>query len=331
MLDRMGLPDRVGDLIGAKIDAMRGDKLGMLRNLIDLESGLRTRDLDRLSRQLGSFGYVSSPRERFRRTFRLVRHTYYQRVNIAPDGILGKLLGRLNEARLRRDPAYRRAIERRFNGRIVFDSKNDGRITIRRTYYSLASRARGPSGMLRLFTPMLRRLDAQLLPVLKNIITSQGINSRDDLGLKKILNDPNLSLEDKLALFLAKMTDKFDKDIEEQMKKMERHLSGKKKKGFWSSIFSGLKKLASWGIKLAAPIIGTKIGGPAGALVASKLVNSLEGGKSSSKEDKKMKFNLLNAQLQRLVEKRSQLNRLLSNILKSLHQTNMAIISNIRP
>lgn len=44
LLDRCGLPDSLGDQIGARIDQMRGDRTGEMINLRDLWSGLPTKD-----------------------------------------------------------------------------------------------------------------------------------------------------------------------------------------------------------------------------------------------------------------------------------------------
>lgn len=41
MLDALGLPDQLGDLVGAHVDAQRGDIKGMTRNLSDFDASTK--------------------------------------------------------------------------------------------------------------------------------------------------------------------------------------------------------------------------------------------------------------------------------------------------
>ena len=137
MLDALGLPDQVGDLIGAQIDAQRGDIRGMMRNLVDLNSGLNTQTLDNL------FGKGLPP------------SNFVPRPNLAPFGGLTEtpigfrpvglqrespfgtgFMGRAMERAINSNPLFKSQMETALGGRILPDGRNDGKLTVYRPPFS---------------------------------------------------------------------------------------------------------------------------------------------------------------------------------------------------
>jgi hypothetical protein len=150
LLDAMGMPDHVGDLYGAALDNAIHDDWGVARNLLDAFSGISTSDLDKyMSGQggMGEPGYCPKPREGYDR-YPDNTDTYYDREKIhafkLPFGNMSafKIDGKTVdvgqsmspaefERKLKRDPEFRDDIERQLGGaRIVFDNRNDGRLTL---------------------------------------------------------------------------------------------------------------------------------------------------------------------------------------------------------
>jgi hypothetical protein len=143
MLDALGLPDKLGDLIGARIDLARGDVRGAMRNLADATSGLATSQMDLLYGkglpprgfvprphafvglpQLGVTSPFSSPRAFF---------GYSAFGGCSRETPFGRgLVGRSAEAMCRINPFFKAALERRLGGHIIPDSRNDGRLTVYR-------------------------------------------------------------------------------------------------------------------------------------------------------------------------------------------------------
>jgi hypothetical protein len=167
MLDMMGLPDHIGDLYGAALDNAIHDDWGVARNLLDAFSGISTSDLDNYMSGHGGMGEPGScpkPREAYDR-YPDNTDTYYDREKIhaykLPFGNMSvfKIDGKTVdvgqsmspadfERKLKRDPEFRDDIERQLGGaRIVFDNRNDGRLTLAKTMDE-PSRPRGLADIL---------------------------------------------------------------------------------------------------------------------------------------------------------------------------------------
>ena len=129
-----------------------------------------------------------------------------------------------------------------------------------------------------------------------------------------MLSNPNLTLEDKLGLLMAKLSKHLDKQIEDKMIEIENAMKaqGKKKKGgLFGKIMGG---------------IGKMFGGPIGGMVGGLLGGGGKGGAGG----KKPNLQLLQTQLQQLLQKRQQMFQTMGNILKSLHDTSMSAIRNLK-
>ncbi|MEW5849497.1 MAG: hypothetical protein AB2A00_11820 [Myxococcota bacterium] len=143
------LADKIGDLVGARIDAQRGDIQGMMRNLADYSSGLSTKTMDSLrGKGLSPFGFVPRPMD-----FMSGRLAGAALANVAdlargfnpfgggisreaPFGT-GKT-GRSIEKQIMRDPLFKSQMEQMLGGRIIADGCKDGKLTVWRPPFSTA-------------------------------------------------------------------------------------------------------------------------------------------------------------------------------------------------
>ena len=136
MLDSLGYPDMVGDLVGAQVDLRNGNLGGYLRNMQDAFSGLPTQAFNSPNFPQ-PFG-MRRPSRGLSRSRLLHSHTYstpfgstrVERRQLGGRGPLGRLVGRSLERRIMNNPAFRGAMERRLGGRIRLDGRADGRITV---------------------------------------------------------------------------------------------------------------------------------------------------------------------------------------------------------
>ncbi len=145
---------------------------------------------------------------------------------------------------------------------------------------------------------------------------------------ESVLSNPNLSLEDKLMMLMAKLSEHMDKQIEDKMKQIEGAMKqqGAKKKG-GGGLFGSL-------FKAVGGALGTAFGGPLGGIIGGKLGGVLGGASGGAggagKGGKKPNLQLLQSQLQSLMQKRQQMFQTMQNIMKSLHDTSMAAIRNLK-
>ncbi|MEZ4647935.1 MAG: hypothetical protein R3E97_03970 [Candidatus Eisenbacteria bacterium] len=157
-----------------------------------------------------------------------------------------------------------------------------------------------------------------------------------------ILSDPSLSLEDKLALLMAKLTEHMDKQIEDKMKAIEQQMANEKSGGANGSQGGAGGLLGGLG-SIAGGAFGTAVGGPLGGMLGSQLGGSLggslgsaaggsssSGGANGSGGENSSNLQLLQTQLQQLMQKRQQMFQTMSNILKSLHDTSMNTIRQLK-
>jgi hypothetical protein len=150
-----------------------------------------------------------------------------------------------------------------------------------------------------------------------------------DNELSRVLSDPNLSLEDKLAVLMAKLSEHLDKQIEDKMNEISKAMQSENKNGQGGS--SALGGLGS----VAGGAVGTAFGGPFGGMIGSSLGGSLGGAlgggsNGAGGDGQKPNLQLLQTQLQQLVEKRTQMFQTMTSIFKSLHETSLAAIRNLK-
>lgn len=129
-----------------------------------------------------------------------------------------------------------------------------------------------------------------------------------------VLNDPSLSVEDKVMLMLMLIMKKMDQDIEHQMQyinALQQQQSNKQQKG---------KALGAIGT-----IAGGVLGGPVGAGIGGGLGGKLGGGGNSSPS-----VDVETQKLQRMIQKRSQMFEMCSAIMRKYDDTAKNVIQNIR-
>ncbi len=130
-----------------------------------------------------------------------------------------------------------------------------------------------------------------------------------------VLNDPSLTLEDKVALALALMAEKKMKEIEDKLSE-------------WDQLYGGEGKSESSGFSITA--LAKKAGKALlEAVPGGNLVEYVFGGSTGSPENAPSEQKL-QAELQLLVQKLQRLLETMSNIMKNFHDTSMNAIRNIR-
>ncbi len=367
-LDSLGLPDTFGDKIGALVDLNRGDLAGFQRNLFDLNSGLSTTLLDRLTGARGrsGFGRAGVLRRapggvhlhRWSRTYVTrtrvgrqahVGHRYDTGYRSLFGGrITGRITGRMYRGSFRRPIRLGRS-GYLYRGKMyknlsairadLADGRADGVATRRHTVsgYRLHRHTQFRlAGLIgRSFTPGWNPL-----PSISKLFGAggpaglggaQGATGASGAGsTQSVLSNPNLSLEDKLMLLMAKLSKHMDKQIEDKMKQIENAMQKKSGKG-GGGIFGKLGGL----FKTAGAAIGTAFGGPLGGMVGSAVggaVGSAASGATggAGKGGKKPNLQLIQSQLQSLMQKRQQMFQTMQNIMKSLHDTSMAAVRNLK-
>ncbi len=357
-LDSLGLPDNFGDKIGALVDLNRGDLSGFYRNISDLKSGLSTGLFDRIT---GARGRRSFGRCHIRRCRPHGPHlhrwskTYVTRTRVGNQAYVGKKYtkGRFLGLRIRgriSGRQYRGSFCRPirlgksgylYKGKMyrnmgairadLRDGRADGIATRTRTVRG-SRICHHPhiqiGGLLgRCFTPgwnpaqSISSIFGQggMAGAIGN--AAQGASSAAASGAASgasaagstasVLSDPNMTLEDKLMLLMAKLSKHMDKQIEDKMKQIETAMSKKGKKKSGGGLFGSIGKAFS-----SIPILGGLFGG---------------GGKSGGAAGgKKPNMQLLQSQLQSLMQKRQQMFQTMQNIMKSLHDTSMAAVRNLK-
>jgi len=141
MLDALGLPDQLGDMIGAQIDAAKGDWQGYARNMQDLTSGLGTDQMDKFfGRGLPGSQFVGRPFDQIAKSKQLWGQTFHTpfgdvettREKLGGKGLFGGIRGRALEAAAMANPAFKAALEAKLGGRIILDGRADGKVTVER-------------------------------------------------------------------------------------------------------------------------------------------------------------------------------------------------------
>ena len=127
-----------------------------------------------------------------------------------------------------------------------------------------------------------------------------------------VLNDPSLTVEDKVTLMLMLIMKKMDKDIERQaqyINSIQQQQSNRRKKG------NTLGKVGT--------VAGGALGGPAGAKVGGGVGGKMGGGGNSPSID------VETMKLKRLIDKRSQMFDMLRQIIDKYNETAKGIIQSI--
>ncbi|NNE09292.1 MAG: hypothetical protein HKN20_12085 [Gemmatimonadetes bacterium] len=165
---------------------------------------------------------------------------------------------------------------------------------------------------------------------------------------ESVLSNPNLSIEDKLMLLMSKLSDFLDKQIEDKMGELEKATQGGKGAGGAGGKGGGGGIGGMFGSlgKIAGGIAGTAFGGPLGGMLGTQAGGMLgkmlggiaggggakggAGGAGGAQGGKKPNIQKLQTELQSLMQKRQQMFQTMQNIMKSMHDSSMAAIRNLK-
>ena len=241
LMDSLGIQDRTGDIAGAALDVAVGNNPGLARNLVDALAPISTSELDKAAQSgFTPAGFAEKPATNYKHHFECYSHTYQSREQIVKGSLLGpgfdKAVGTAVEKEIMADPKVRADWETKLKGRIVYDGKADGTITVaRQIQHNVPSFPNNTNRVLgdlmgrtnnpKINDELLNRLASFLEQTQNNQAPSQSSQTKpaaaqDNSDLRAILNDPSLSFEEKLAQFLFLFMDKKQKEIEDKMDAM---------------------------------------------------------------------------------------------------------------
>ncbi|MFN8548542.1 MAG: hypothetical protein U0527_11435 [Candidatus Eisenbacteria bacterium] len=351
MLDALGMPDALGDFIGAQIDVARGDVRGAMRNLIDLQSGMPTSALDAaLGKGIGpqfAKGHVHRHRPHGPHLSHQRRGNFYQSevgkkahigqrygFNWGPFKFTGRITGQQYAGSFAK-PVHLPNDKFLYQGRIyndmnsiwrdMRDGKLDGLATARFTL---------PSFNFMPFLPGLGGPDTQPGSGAPSAGGAPGgAGGAEDPSTGDIMSGGG-SLEDKLLLLMDKLAKFMDKQIEDQMKKIETEMQKQKQGGAAGSSGGGAGGLLGTLGGIAGGVIGGPLGGMAGSFLGGMIGGGAGGGSGSGGGDSsstdKSNLQLMQAQLQQMIERRNQMFQTMTQMLKSLNDTSLSIIRNLK-
>lgn len=133
--------------------------------------------------------------------------------------------------------------------------------------------------------------------------------------INDIMSGPG-SLEDKLLLLMDKLASFLDSQIEDQMSKIEDEMQRAGQGGPAGGVAGGAS--------------GGAAGGPLGGHGRAARANGSGSTGASDSTSDKSNLQLLQAQLQQMIERRNQMFQTMTQILKSLNDTSLAIIRNLK-
>ncbi len=304
LLGQLGAP---GGLIGAQIDSLAGNPLGVLRNLSDAFSeaatGKATTGLGRLlnERKLGSFGLVPTPLAALSRNRVLVSKRYYQRMDLGAGASTARWGRYLHPRRraaakferlLRKNPLVRKSFEAAVGGKFIRDGRNDGKITVRRNAVALVPYP-GLPPHLSSVASHIHGVQNAIRSLAKDLETAQNGSA----GGSSSSTGPATSFEDMLFNVMIKQMLKLQKAIKDkgaELEKLQNKKAKKKKSG--------------------------KGGGGKGKKVGKGGGKSKKGGKSEEQVTK---------ELEQLTKKYERFLTSIDNIMSTLHKTSMNSIRKI--
>ncbi|HSS51686.1 MAG TPA: hypothetical protein VLX28_22300 [Thermoanaerobaculia bacterium] len=287
-LDALGLPDKVGDFMGAALDLQTGNVAGAQRNLFDAYSGMSTKQLDRMEshHRMPPFGSLMGPA------------LMLQTMQVM--GGLGGMPG----------------------------------------FSPFGGSAAGSQGLFGPLQDLMSRFTNGLGGAPGS---SAGGGSQVGAGtggndVNSILNDPSLSLEDKMAMVLMALASRQEKQLEQKMQELGNVSGGTGGAGGAAGAggaggLGGLLQSVGGLVGTAAGAefgpLGMALGGLFGSAAGQKVGSMVDGGTSGTGGGQKSE-QTLTQELQMIQQKMQRLLETLSNVMKSFHDTSMQAIGNIR-
>ncbi|MBN2360886.1 MAG: hypothetical protein JXR83_15630 [Deltaproteobacteria bacterium] len=345
MLDALGLPSALGDLVGARIDASRGDWAGYARNMDNLVSGMSTAQYDMM------FGTGLPPSQFVPRPYANIGHYRnlygggYAQPYVSEARLGYGAVGRNMENCLLNNPDYRMRMERKLGGMIIPDGRADGRVTVLR--YRPMFSGLPLTNALMMANPLmggvfrgLSCMQANMSNMMNNMCYS-GFNM-PGANANMVLRDPEtahlaqgmgmqppLSFEDLLFLMMMKYARKKEKEILNKMNE----LSGKggQQGGGYGNFLGSACSIGGTvlgGLYGGFPL-GTMIGGQLGSAVGG-MVGGGQGTSGAFGNTSQESDTLKQMQMQKLMEDLKKMYEMLSNVMKSMHDMQMAAVRNLR-
>jgi hypothetical protein len=314
MLDKLGLPDAFGDMIGAQIDAAKGDMAGYARNMMDLTSGLSTGQMDQMFGK-GLLGPHFAPRPhammgKGRKLWGKQFHTPFgthdiSRERLGGKGRFGRMVGRSMEKAIMTNPAFKARMERVLGGRIIPDGRADGKITVHRFRPNVqgipfgAQLAGNP--MLSGIYGALSRIEGSVKKAVEQLTGAQSAKGGAEAGGTSgtDASNPYSAADDKGIQDMAK-----ECGISQPM-------------SFEDLLFLLMMKYAK---KKEKEILDA----------ANKITNKREDRGGYNAMDSKQSDTGDQAKLQKMMNDLQKVYQLLTNMIKSLHDMGMAATRNIR-
>ncbi|MFH1810011.1 MAG: hypothetical protein ABIJ09_14795 [Pseudomonadota bacterium] len=353
MLDALGLPDFVGDAIGAQLDAAKGDVAGYLRNFTDLTSGLDTSTLDQIfGKGLPQSNYVGNPNSAFAHARQAWGQTYasFGNTNGATADPLGRSVANSLQLAMLQNPQFRGQLEGLLGGGIVMDGRMDMSITVQRydpQYSQIAftktvqssTQMTGLYGSLARFEGNIAQAMGGLTDTNGNLMDGDTAKLAEGMGMK-----PPLAFEDVIFLMMMKYASKKEKEITSKMNELGTKDGNIGDDGQPMGTFGGLVggpeaqayyNQAAYQILSDPSTSGTQkqqqmaqlqqaFGQPGGGGTAD--ANGTQPFGDTSKTSDTLK----QMQMQKMMEDLKKMYEMLSNVMKTMHDMQMAAIRNLR-
>ncbi|MBI4816843.1 MAG: hypothetical protein HY791_11325 [Deltaproteobacteria bacterium] len=144
--------------------------------------------------------------------------------------------------------------------------------------------------------------------------TNPAVERAHQMQVSSVLNDPSLTVEDKVTLMLMLITKKMDRDIENQtqyINSIQQQQGNRQGKGK--------------GLGLVGGVAGAALGGPAGAKVGSSVGGKIGNGGNNSAPS----IDVETLKLQRMVTKRQQMFDMLKAIIDKYNETAKGVIQSL--
>jgi hypothetical protein len=353
MLDALGLPDHVGDAIGAHIDANAGDITGYLRNITDLTSGLETGQLDQIfGTGLAQSNFVGNPQSYFAHARATWGHTFasFSSVSIGDADPRGAAVAHSLQLAVAANPQFRGQLEQILGGGVVLDGRVDMSITVQRydpqysqiAYTKTVQNNPQMSGLY----GSLARFENSIANAMGGLTDSNGnLMDADTAKLAKGMGmEPPLAFEDVIFLMMMKYATKKEKEITSKMNELASKEGNIGDNGEPLGTFGGLVggpeaqayyNQAAYQIlsdpnttesekKLQMAQLQQLFGQPGGGGTAD--ANGAQPFGDTSKTSDTLK----QMQMQKMMEDLKKMYEMLSNVMKTMHDMQMAAIRNLR-
>ncbi|MBN2359014.1 MAG: hypothetical protein JXR83_06145 [Deltaproteobacteria bacterium] len=375
MLDALGLPEQLGDMIGAQIDAARGDWAGYARNMMDLTSGMSSGQLDGLfGKGLPGSQFVPRPHEMLsgnRLKWGGLFHTPFGRFDVSREqlggkGLFGKMVGTSMERAILTNPAFKARMERVLGGRIIPDGRPDGRITVLRYRPNFPqipfTNQIASNPMLSGMYGALARMENNIKNLLGGLTggasaagstakaggssaisqTTNGVDLQDaetkELAQGMGMDTSALSFEDVLFLMMMKYARKKEKEIISKMNELSgsKGSEGSRRRrgygGFIGGLLGGVGKLFGTFGGLLPPPYGmiAKVGGGLMNMAGNAASGGSQGSSGAFGDANQTSDTLKQMQMQKLMEDLKKMYEMLSNVMKSMTDMQMAAVRNLR-